>query len=281
MIAMPTAAGESSIEVLRPEFRRGQFRAVLFDFDGTLSLIRRNWQNVMIPMMVDMLAATGTDEPRDDLAAHVEEFVMRLNGRQTIYQMMQLADEVRLRGGQPREPVEYKHQYHDLLWRQIGHRVEGLKSGTLTAEELTVPQSHRLLERLRERGLTLYLASGTDLKYVRDEAASLGVAEFFGPHIYGALDNFQDFSKAKIIQQIIAEMGVSGDQLLAFGDGFVEIEEIRRVGGLAIGVASEEEARQGVNGWKRERLIRAGADIIIGDYRCQDDLLTLLGLAAP
>src|SRR5438477_11738802 len=108
---MPTA-----IEVIRPDLPRGRFRAVLFDFDGTLSLIRRNWQNVMIPMMADELAATGTAETREELLDHVEEFVMRLNGKQTIYQMIQLADEVRARGGRPLEPIAYKHRYHDLLW---------------------------------------------------------------------------------------------------------------------------------------------------------------------
>src|SRR3954462_10162094 len=95
------------IEVLRPGLPRGRFRSVLFDFDGTLSLIREGWPQVMIPMMVDVLRQTGTDEGDDALAAQVEEFVMRLNGRQTIYQMMQLADEVRRRGATPLEPVQY------------------------------------------------------------------------------------------------------------------------------------------------------------------------------
>jgi hypothetical protein len=81
-----------------------------------------------------------------------------------------------------------------------------------------------------------------------------------------------------IIDRIIAEANVAGEQLIGFGDGFVEIEEVRNVGGVAIGVASNEETRQGVNDWKRNRLIRAGADIIIGDYRCQDRLLEVLGL---
>jgi beta-phosphoglucomutase-like phosphatase (HAD superfamily) len=269
---------DSPIEVVRPDFPRGHFKAVLFDFDGTLSLIRRNWQAVMIPMMVDVLAETGTRETRDQLAAHVEEFVMRLNGKQTIFQMMQLAEEVTSRGGKPREPLQYKHQYHDLLWGQISHRVAGLKDKTIEPEELTVPGSHRLLEQLRSRGLTLYLASGTDHKYVEDEVRALGLDGFFGPHIYGALDNHQDFSKAMIIERMLKDMGVRGDQLLAFGDGYVEIEETRSNGGVAIGVASEEETMQGVNAWKRERLIRAGADIIIGDYRHQDELLKLLGL---
>lgn len=266
------------IEVLRTDLPRGRFRAVLFDFDGTLSLIRRNWQNVMIPMMADELQATGTPETREELLAHVEEFVMRLNGRQTIYQMMQLADEVRARGGRPLEPIAYKHRYHELLWAQIEDRVAGLREGRHQPDDWTVPHSRSLLDALRGRGLALYLASGTDLKYVRDELAVLRLDHYFHPHVYGALDNYEDFSKAKIVRQILHDAGVNGEGLLGFGDGFVEIEEIRRAGGVAIGVASEEETRSGVNAWKRQRLIRAGADVIIGDYGCLDELLDLLGI---
>ena len=266
------------IEIIRRDLPKGRFRAVLFDFDGTLSLIRRNWQDVMIPMMVDLLSATRIVEPREALHAHVEEFVMRLNGKQTIYQMMQLADEVRARGGEPLAPLDYKRQYHDLLWARISDRVAGLKDGSLTPEELTVPGTHRLLDRLASRGLTIWLASGTDLHYVEDELRALRLERYFGPRVYGALDDHRAFSKALIIERMIAEMGVAGDELLAFGDGFVEIEETRRVGGFAVGVASEEETRCGVNAWKRQRLLRAGADLIIGDYCCQDELLEWLGL---
>ena len=267
-----------AIEIVNPHHPRGPFRAAIFDFDGTLSLLRRNWQDVMIPMMVEILAATGTSESREQLFAHIEEFVMRLNGKQTIYQMIQLADEVAQRGGTPREPLEYKHQYHDLLWQQVEGRIEGVRSGRLPAEEMTVPGSAALLSSLRQGGLELYLASGTDLKYVRDEVNVLGLAGFFGRHIYGALDDYKKFSKAMIIEQIIGDAGVPGPQIVGFGDGFVEIEEVKKVGGLAIGVASNEEARSGINDWKRSRLIRAGADVIVGDYRELDELLSSIGL---
>src|SRR3954470_3104561 len=96
---------DDPIEVLRPDLPRGRFRSALFDFDGTLSLIREGWPQVMIPMMVEELRRTGTAESDAELGRHVEEFVMRLNGRQTIYQMIQLADEVRRRDGTPREPL--------------------------------------------------------------------------------------------------------------------------------------------------------------------------------
>src|SRR4051794_38921347 len=107
---MRTAFSDDEIEVINPDLPRGQFRSVLFDFDGTLSLIREGWPQVMIPMMVDALRVTGTAETEAELTSAVEEFVMRLNGRQTIYQMMQLADEVSRRGGRPLEPLAYKHR---------------------------------------------------------------------------------------------------------------------------------------------------------------------------
>jgi beta-phosphoglucomutase-like phosphatase (HAD superfamily) len=270
---------DTPIEVLRDDFIKGDFRAALFDFDGTLSLIRRNWPDVMIPMMADVLLhETSTTESREELLKLVEEFVMRLNGKQTIYQMIQLGEEVSRRGGTPREPLEYKDQYNDLLWEQMRHRVEGLNDGSVSPEELTVPGSHQLLEMFRERGIPVYLASGTDLKYVADECRALQLDHFFGPHIYGALDDYQNFSKQMIIEQIFRDMNVQGHQLLAFGDGFVEIQETRNAGGVAIGVASNEETRSGINQWKRSRLIQAGADIIIGDYREVDRLFECLGL---
>ena len=267
---------ENEIEVLRPNMKRGGFRFVLFDFDGTLSLIREGWPQVMIPMMTSVLRQTATTESDNELTTAVEEFVMRLNGRQTIYQMMQLADEVRARKGTPEDPLVYKHRYHDLLMQRIQSRLDGLQSGAVKPEEWTVPGSHAFLEALKARGLTLFLASGTDETFVKKEAELLGVSRFFGAHIYGALDDHGKFSKKMIIERILRENNLAGEELLGFGDGFVEIEEIRNVGGVAVAVASDEVNRKGVNAWKRDRLVKAGADIVIPEYRKADRLLAYL-----
>ena len=262
---MGQAGSGSAVFDSHPDLPRGRFRSVLFDFDGTLSLIREGWPQIMIPMMVEVLRGTGTSETDSQLTAAVEEFVMRLNGRQTIYQMMQLADEVRKRGGRPREPLAYKHRYHDLLMQRIDGRLAALQSGDATPEQYTVPGSHAFLEALRQRGLTLYLASGTDLKYVRKEADLLGLSTYFGEHIYGALDDYRRFSKAIFLD-------AKSRQLF----GYVEIEEVKRVGGVAVAVASDEVRRQGINAWKRNRLVRAGADIVIPEYRQHARLLRFL-----
>src|SRR5262245_8485840 len=106
---MYAGSNEFTMEVLRPDLPRGRIRSVLFDFDGTLSLIREGWPQVMSPMMVEVLQHTGTGETPEELAAVVEDFVAHLTGRQTIYQMIQLAEEVKRRGGQPLDPLAYKH----------------------------------------------------------------------------------------------------------------------------------------------------------------------------
>jgi phosphoglycolate phosphatase-like HAD superfamily hydrolase len=269
------------IEILRPDLPRGRFRSVLFDFDGTLSLIREGWPRVMIPMMVGVLRETNTAETDQQLHAHVEEFVMRLTGRQTIYQMIQLADEVRRRGGQPRDPLEYKHRYHELLSKRIQPRLDALESGDAKPEDWAVPGSHAFLAALRQRGASLYLASGTDLPFVRREAELLKMSAAFGDRIHGAVDAYRTFSKKLVIERILEENDLHGEELLAFGDGFVEIEEVKKVGGVAIAVASDEANRRGVDPWKRERLIRAGADIVIPDYRHANALLDFLFPSVP
>jgi phosphoglycolate phosphatase-like HAD superfamily hydrolase len=264
------------IEILHADMPRGRFRSVLFDFDGTLSLIREGWPQVMIPMMVEVLRETGPAETEAELTQVVETFVMRLTGHQTIIQMIQLADEVRRRGGRPLDPLLYKRRYHDLLLQRIQSRLGALASGAATPEEWTVPGTHALLDSLRQRGLTLYLASGTDLEYVADEVRLLGLTDYFEGRVFGALDDYRRFSKRMVVERILEDHQLHGDELLGFGDGFVEIEEVKQAGGVAVAVASDEANRQGVDAWKRRRLMDAGADLVIADYRCHEALLTYL-----
>ena len=266
----------TQVEIINPDFPPAQFRHALFDFDGTISLIREGWQQVMIPMMVEILLATPEAEDEATINQIVTDFVTRLTGKQTIYQMIQLAEEIEQRGGQPQDPLMYKYDYLDRLWARIEDRVAALKQGRLDPTEMVVPGAMEILAELRGREVTCYLASGTDEPYVVDEAQALGVADFFNGGIYGALDDYQNFSKKMVIDRILNEHQLAGHELLTFGDGYVEIENTAAVGGLAVGVASNESERQGIDAWKRQRLIEAGADIIIPDFRDFEPLLNYL-----
>jgi phosphoglycolate phosphatase-like HAD superfamily hydrolase len=231
---------------------------------------------VMVPMMVEILAELKTGESEAELQSVVEHFVWRLTGKETIYQMIALAEAIEARGGKPLEPLVYKKMYLDLLWHKISARVEALRKGEADPEKYLVPGSRELLEQLKERGLIMYLASGTDEIYMKEEARLLGITQYFDGGVYGALDDYKSFSKAILIQRILATADFQGDQFLGFGDGYVEIEEVKNVGGVAVGVASEEPACTEVDQWKRLRLIGVGADYIVPNFLCREELVSQL-----
>jgi len=256
---------------------RPQISHVLFDFDGTLSLVREGWPEVMVPMFVEMLPRLPGETDADARRLMFED-IMRLNGKQTIYQMIQLASRVRERGGTPAEPLWYKHEYLRRLEERIQNRKEGLRSGASAPDDLLVHGARPILETLHTRGLPLYLASGTDERYVLEEAALLDVTRYFGPRIYGALDDYKNFSKQMVIERILRENNIPGERLLAFGDGYVEIENTKQAGGLAVAVASDE-AHNGsgnMDEWKRQRLLGVGADVVIPDFRDAEAVLQLI-----
>lgn len=251
-------------------------RVVLFDFDGTLSLIRSGWMDVMVPMMVEILFELKTGEGEGELRAVVEDFVWKLTGQETIYQMIALADAVTARGGNPLEPLAYKRMYLDRLWEKIKARVAELRSGRVTPDKYLVPGARALLESLAARGMKMYLASGTDEPYMKEEARLLDVARYFDGGVHGALDDYQSFSKGILIRRILSTAEFRGEELLGFGDGYVEIEEVKNVGGIAVGVASQEPECTGVDEWKRQRLIGVGADYIVPNFLNQQELFSNL-----
>jgi len=275
---MPDVTSFHGLVEFAPGFtRRPTISHVLFDFDGTLSLIRQGWPEVMTPMFAEMLPALPNETPEARFQLCHED-IMRLNGKQTIYQMIQLAERIKERGGTPREPLWYKHEYLRRLGEGIGHRLEGLRSGATSPDDLLVYGARRMLEALQQRGLPLYLASGTDEHCVKAEAELLDLPRYFGRHIYGALDDYRKFSKKIVIERILRENSIQGEQLLSFGDGYVEIENTKEVGGLAVAVASDE-AHNGsgqFDEWKRTRLMGVGADVVIPDFRDAEALLDRL-----
>ena len=157
-------------------------------------------------------------------------------------------------------------------------RSNGLRAGSIAAEKYLLHDSIALLENLKARGLSLYLASGTDEQFVKAEAALLGVTKYFGERIYGAKDDYKSFSKKMVIERLLKENSVDGSKLLAFGDGYVEIQNTKEVGGLAVAVASDEADNGSgkLDAWKRNRLMGVGADVVIPDYRDAAPLLNLI-----
>lgn len=264
-------------EVIRNDFPKGEFKAILFDFDGTLSLFREGWPRLMTNMMIGFLREAGCQEDQQTLFPRVENFIMELNGRPSIFQMMRLGEEITSMGKTPEPPETYLAEYDRLLLAMTANRTAEVERDQALATKWAVPGTHELLELLKQKGLKLYLASGTERRFMRPEADLLRVDHYF-EEIHAPEVGDRSFSKRAVIDRILATHSLRGDQLISFGDGVVETGETRKAGGVAVAVASDEAGNGTINQWKRDRLAEAGADWVIPDYsRYQEWLPQLLG----
>lgn len=268
-----------SLEVIEPIKQGRKFRIAMFDFDGTLSLIREGWQEIMIPYFCEEFFCSVPDrkESDDEVLELVTDFVDELTGKQTIFQCMQLKTEIEKRGGIAKEAMDYKNEYLRRLFLKIESKREGLADGSISPESLLVKGSVAFLEALKEKGIEIFCASGTDQPQVIEEAKLLGLDKYFGNNIFGALDEHaSQCSKELVINRVLKDKDVKGENLLSFGDGFVEIELVKNVGGYAVAVATDEKTQKGVNLQKRARLLSAGAHAVVPDFENAEALINHL-----
>lgn len=263
------------LEIITPPIPHGEIRCAVFDFDGTLSLLRAGWNRIMQTLMLDALLATPDCKDTIALQRWVDDFILQSSGQQTIYQMMRLAEEVQKRGGVPQPPEAYKQMFVERLLARVNERVAAIRAGRSSPEEWCVSGSHAFLAALCARGVTCYIISGTDEEYVKSEAALLNLTPYIA-EIFGAQTDYWNHSKKVVIRQLVARHHLRPGELVTFGDGAPEVTDTKAVGGIAVGVASNEETRNGVEPRKRAVLIHAGADAIIPDYRARDELLEWL-----
>ena len=254
-------------------------RAALFDFDGTISTLRYGWETVMRPLMLEMISGHGT--PYDAaLEAEVDAYIDESTGIQTILQMKWLAQRVqaeRPNDGMSDDPWWYKAEYNRRLMETVNDRLERLESGAVDRENYLIAGSETFLKALKARGVRIFVASGTDDPDVHREAAALGVDGYFD-RIAGAPLGVESCSKEKVLRDLVEKEGLSGADVAVFGDGKVEIALSASIGARTVGTATDEEQRCGVNEVKRGRLIKAGADVLVGDFTELDALLAFLGL---
>jgi phosphoglycolate phosphatase-like HAD superfamily hydrolase len=260
----------------RPE-SFGRLRVAIFDFDGTISTLRHGWEQMMEPLMVEMIC--GPHEPTEQIAAEVRDYIDQSTGIQTVFQMQWLVDAVRRHGMNPvvHDAWWYKREYNRRLMMLVNDRLELLRSGRAHVSDFVIQGSVQFVKLLAERGLEVHIASGTDHPDVVNEATSLGLLEAFA-EISGAPVDRADDSKEAVFRRLIDGRGLRGCDLLVVGDGRVEIRLGRQAGATTLGVASDERQRQGVNQQKRRRLLDAGSDAITGDFTDQMPILSWLGL---
>jgi rfaE bifunctional protein kinase chain/domain len=274
----------TEIEVVAQDRPRGAIRHALFDHDGTVSTLRQGWEPIMEESFLRAILGTEYDVADESVYQHVarctRDYIQRSTGIETIRQTQALVEMVQDFGHVPAEEIldafGYKALYLERLMLTVSRRLDKLERGELDVNDFTMKGVLPFLKELRRRGVTLYLASGTDHDDVAREAAALGYADLFDGGIFGASGRPDRDVKKEVIERLIAERGLAGPELVCFGDGPVELREGKRHGGVAVGVASDEVRRYGLNLAKRERLVSAGADLIVPDFSQHTALIQCL-----
>jgi len=263
---------------IRNDISKTRITSVLFDFDGTISTLRSGWETVMAPMMEEYLSACPLAPEKDALSAEIDRFIDESTGIQTIFQMKWLRERVEALGGTPLDPWAYKAEYNKRLLRGIEIKKQKLLKKEACTEDFLMKGAREFLVSLREKGVRIYVASGTDHPDVCTEAKALGVYDLFD-EIAGAPLNREDCSKEAVLKRLIEDNKLSGSEVCVIGDGKVEIMLGKQAGAMTVGIASNENARCGIDEVKRERLIKANADIIIGDFTIKDRLFEIMGIS--
>ena len=275
---------EADIEVVELPGGPRRIAHAIFDHDGTISTLRQGWELIMEPMMVRAVLGGAPEqageERLDAVRETVRSFIDRTTGVQTLAQMKGLVDIVRDFGFVPEGAILDEHGYKEIYNRELLSMVRGrvqlLDRGCLEVSDFTVKNAPTFLRALASRGVTLWLASGTDQGDVEAEAAALGYASLFQGRIHGAVGDLGKEPKRIVLQTILAEIGeAAAASVVTFGDGPVELRETVKRGGTAVGVASDEIKRWGWNTRKRRRLIEAGAAVLVPDF---SEMAALLGL---
>jgi rfaE bifunctional protein kinase chain/domain len=276
----------TEIEVIGEVPTNLSIKHCIFDHDGTLSTLREGWEQVMEPMMLRAILGrqhdTVSQAEFERVREFVKQFIDRTTGIQTLVQMKGLVDLVKHFRFVPADEVLDEHRYKNIydieLLNIVKSRVKKLRAGELETKDFQIKNADALLLELYQRGVKLYLASGTDEADAKAEAEAVGHAHYFEERIFGAVGDINVEAKRLVLERIIQQNNLSGHEFATFGDGPVELRETQRRGGLCVGVASDELRRFGLNLSKRKRLIQAGADLVIPDFSQLPALLKVLRL---
>ncbi len=286
---VPVANTDSNIEIVRP-FSGRSLSVGLFDFDGTISDERVGWPNLIVANNVAYLIALSSPhlehrQAEELVLADIEATI----GIPTYLQMKRLRTMIEKHGyqGPELDPRMFKDSYNDALIGMVSSRRAQLATGEMTMDDLRIDGAMELLQGINARlSRGIYLASGSDLDAVTESVEHLGYSEFFPRERIAAAGSLgpEDDAKEAVIDGLLNDSGIRGEELVTFGDGFPEMLYTHRAGGVGVGVVSRDESHYEHLGHftieqKKQRLLNAGAHLIVHDpYRNVPELLDAIFL---
>jgi len=96
------------------------------------------------------------------------------------------------------------------------------------------------------------------MRLYEGRGAHARLCPYFDGRVYGTIDDYKSFSNKILIQRTLSTTDVQGGKILGFG------------------AAMSRSKRSGPYDWKRQRLIGVGADYIVPDFLCHEQLVTIL-----
>ena len=231
----------------------------------------------MEPMMIRADPRATRGRPAESASTtvsceRVREYIDHTTGVQTLVQMQGLVEMVRefgVRARRTRSWTQHGYKAHlqrGAAWPWCGARLAKLARGELAVEDFTAQERARAsCARLRAAGVQLYLASGTDQQDVERRSRGPGLR---GPvRAAGSTASVgrrrrrrpSGWCSTAILADIGPRGGAAAGHLRRRAGG--DPRDATSAAGLAVGVASDEVRRFGLNPSKRARLIRAGADV--------------------
>ena len=231
---------------------------LVFDLDGTLSLIRHGWQSVMAGVMTEALAESMPG--RAGLPEFARTVVDATNGSPVVRQMEALSEQATASGGAAIDAPAWARVYQDRMQATMDSR-----KVSIPPESLLVPGAAIFVARARRAGFACALVSGSSAANVESDLAFLDLDAMFDGLVRSPLDPAapNSFSKEQVFRDLMAECGVRS--LVAFGDGPGEIRAAVASGGKGVGVA-HTPGTGAIDAALSASLSKAGASLVVADF---------------
>ncbi|MFA5095727.1 MAG: HAD-IA family hydrolase [Candidatus Omnitrophota bacterium] len=231
-------------------------RVVIFDWDDTL-FNGVPWFELMYHLAISSIYPGAT--PDEKQAGYVREYLRNAAGAPFTRHLEWIQEQAASRGIKDNRTIEEHRRIFLCAVRKY------IDAQHWKEQPPLLPGAKDLIIALRNKGIRLFVVSGTEHEQLRAEVEATGLTGYFDG-IFGD-GAFVNFNKPEAIRRI--KGALNGDQVVVIGDGRHDIEAAKQAGAIAIGKINDER--------EKEVLINAGADCTVHDFsRSKSYLLRLL-----
>ncbi|MCM8538085.1 MAG: HAD hydrolase-like protein [Lentisphaeraceae bacterium] len=256
----------SEIEYIKKP-KISKVRAIVLDYDGTLTTFRRGWELILYTYVKIALDPLGEKENDEVLEADLVDFVKHAGGTSP-RQLMERLQALILKHTGTKESVDYyMSEYSRIFNGEIQKRVSSFNEDS---ESYVIAGVRELLAFLSEQKTENYVVTGSGTEEVSHELDVLQMSQFFHC-VFGTDPLSTGRHKVDSIKSILDQHSLNKDEVLIIGDGSTEARAAKELNLAFIGIASDEH-NGGLCEKKRNLLKGISSNAIISDYESFQEL---------